>query len=109
MPYTIVSASNVNVSQTSTCLATSTVSSGMTSTMAPAMKPPNSVHSATVTMPGRPNEATGSVSPGCWTLRVFLLAAGSAASAMRCASESPAGGGATSVPSPAGGTALLAT
>ena len=61
-------------------------------------------------MPGRPNEATGSVRPGWWTLRAFVAGAPvRPSSAMRSASESPTGGGATSVPSPAGGIALLAT
>ena len=64
MPYTTVSRISASVSHTSTCFATSTVSAGVTDTIAAAMNAANSMHSSTVTSGERPNDATRSVSPG---------------------------------------------
>ena len=58
------SETSVSVSQTSTCLATSTASAGVTNMMPAAMNAPNSTQSASVAVGDRPNDATRSVRPG---------------------------------------------
>jgi hypothetical protein len=98
----------VTVSQTSTCLATSTASSGVTNTIATAMKAANSVHSATVSSVERPKDATRSVRPGWWKARSGFDSGSPKRSSNSSSGDGAVTGAWTSLPSPAASTSATA-